>query len=273
MSLASATTMAVSLMVMAVLLIVAMNLDNVATAVENQVEVRAYLADGTQKDAALAIRDKAAAIPGVAKVTYVSKEDALAQLKAQFGDKQGLLEGVEEEGALRDSLAIQATKPELVEGLVAQVRKLPGVSEVVFKKELVSKIFRATSLLRLAGAALAITLGVAMMLIISNTIRLTIIARGAEIGVMKMVGATDSFVRRPFIVEGMVLGFIGSVAAVGLVAAAYSRLVGSLLQAMPYLPILPAMPLLASVGTLVVALGVLIGAAGSLISIHRFLKV
>lgn len=273
MSLASATTMAVSLMVLAVLLILARNLDNVATVVESQVEIRAYLAGGTKQEAALALRDKAAAIPGVAKATFVSKAEALAQLKAQFGDKQGLLEGVEEEGALRDSLAIQAAKPELVEGLVSQVKALPGVAEVVFKKDLVNKIFRATGLLRLAGLALSVTLGLAMMLIISNTIRLTIIARGAEIGIMKMVGATDSFVRRPFIVEGMVLGLIGSVVAVALVAAAYARLVGGLLQAVPFLPLVPAMPLLVDVSALVVALGILIGAAGSLVSIHRFLKV
>ena len=260
-------------MVLAVLLILARNMDHFAGTVENQIEIRAYLAEGMKPEVVQTLRDKAAALPGVAKVTYVSKAEALAQLKKQFGDRAGLLEGVEEEDALRDSLAIQATKPDLVEGLVAQVKALPGVAEVVFKKDLVDKIFRATNLVRAASLALAVTLGLAMMLIISNTIRLTIIARSAEIGVMKMVGATDSFVRRPFILEGMLLGLIGAAVAVGVVTLSYARLAGAILQAMPYLPILPAMPLMAPLGAFVLGLGVLIGAAGSVLSIHRFLRV
>jgi cell division transport system permease protein len=273
MSLASATTMALSLMVVAIFLILARNMEHLATAVEKQVEIKAYVAEGTSPAAVAALKEGLAQLPGVAKVKFVSREEALVQLKVQFGDKRGLLEGVEEQNALRDSFLIQAARPELVDAVVERVRGMAGVAEVIFKRDLVHRIFRTTGLLRLAALSLATVLGLAMALIVSNTIRLTIIARGTEIGIMKLVGATDAFVRRPFVLEGVLLGLVAAAIAGAAVAVGYAQLASGLLTLMPFLPLLPVNPLVWQTCAVVAALGVFIGAVGSSISVRRYLRI
>ncbi len=269
MSVASVSTVAISLLVLAVFLLVAVNLEYAAKVVESQLEIKAYVNEGASSEVIGDLQGKISGLAGVAGVEYVSKAEALDRLRAQLKDRADLLEGVEEMNPLRDSFEIQVVRPEYLRGVAEQVAALSGIANVVYGEELASKIIRLTRALRLAGLGLAVMLAVATVFIISNTIRLTVFARRREIGIMKLVGATDSFIRWPFILEGMFLGLVGSLVSTSVVWRGYAWLVVRVRDTLPFIPVVPGRPVLPGL----TLMGALIGALGSAISLRRFLRV
>lgn len=276
MTAASVSTVGVCLLVLAGTLLVAANLDRVAGAVEGQVQIRVFVAEGTPRERLEALRSELAALEGVKEVRVVTKEEALERLKAQFGDKRGLLEAVEESNPLRDSLEIAVLRPDRVAPVAEAARAREGVAEVAYGQGFVEKLFRVTGLVRAAGLTLVGLLVAATVLIISNTIRLTVFARREEIGIMKLVGATDWFVRWPFVVEGMLMGLLGAVLTAALTWQAYHWAVGRLADLVPFIPLVTAgdaRVLLGDVAVWLFTVGALVGAAGSAVSVRRYLRV
>jgi len=273
MSLASISTVAVSLLVLAVFLLLAVNLEHTALVVESQLEMKAYVDEQASGQVISDLQWKISSLAGVARVEYVSKEEALDRLRAQLKERADLLEGVEEMNPLRDSFEVQVVRPEYLRGVAEQVSALPGIANVVYGEELAGKIIRLTRALRLAGLGMAVMLALATVFIISNTIRLTVFARRREIGIMKLVGATDGFIRWPFILEGMVLGLVGSLLSAAVVWRGYAWLVGRVRDTLPFLPMVPGRPVLPGLTLMLLALGAFIGALGSAISLRRFLRV
>lgn len=275
MSLAAITTVAICLTVLAAVLLLAVNLQFMAAFVEDQVEVVAYFDEELDRAWHASVLDRVRAIEGVAGVTYVSREQALQRLKEQFGEQSYLLEGLDdpETNPLRDSLEISPRSADIAHDVAARVAAVNGIADVTHRQDVVDRLLSITGLIRSIGLALVALLSVATIFVIANTIRLTVFARRDEIAVMKLVGATDGFIRWPFLIEGCLIGLFGAALASVAAWVGYEQLAGNLSRSLPFLPILPGTPLLYNLGQLLLVSGVVIGAIGSSLSVRRFLRI
>ena len=142
-----------------------------------------------------------------------------------------------------------------------------------YGQDVVEHLFDMTRLVRIFGFTLMLLLAGATLFIISNTIRLTVFARRKEIAIMKYVGATDWFIRWPFLLEGVVLGFFGGVLAAIALRSIYGLITAKVYSTLAFLPLIPQYPFVNFIGVVMVVSGMGIGALGSTISLKRFLKV
>ncbi len=273
MSLASVSTVAISLLILSVFAIFGFNLQHLARSVESQVEVAAFLDERFDRANRDALMERVRALPGVAEARYVTREEALERLKRQFGDQKELLAAVEEDNPLRDSVEVRVPDPQRVEAVAAALKGLPGVSKVVYQRETVRRLYRITTALRAVGVFLAVLVGLATLLIISNTIRVSVFARRREIAIMKLVGATDAFVRWPFVLEGALLGLLGALVAAAVAWAGYAWLAAQVAATLPFIPVLPPDPFAWNLARALLLIGALVGAAGSVVSVRRHLRV
>lgn len=273
MSFASISTVAVSLLVLGMFLMIFLNTNNLAQYLESQVQVSVYMQDSATDKELTAVKEKLTKMPGVVKVTQVSKQQALERFKKRLGDQEQLLHSLGKENPFPNSFEVQVDNPERIKVLTPQIGQLPKVETAKFGQEVVEHLFQLTKILRFGGILLVIFLAMATLFIISNTIRLTVFARRKEVIIMKYVGATDWFIRWPFLLEGMTLGFFGAVLASVLINSIYSGLLERIHATLAFLPLLPTSPLLIYVDLFLLIAGTGIGALGSYISLRKFLRV
>lgn len=270
-SIVSVTTVAVCLVLLAVTVLLALNFDAKASELESQVTIKAYLAAGTTQDAITGLKDAIAKVDGVKDVAFVSRDQALQELKGWIQDDT-ILEGVGDMDVLRESFRIHTNAPAQVEGAAKAIQGLQGIEEVDYRQSDVEKLFSVTRAVRTFSLALVALLGLGTIFLVSNTIRITIFARRREIGIMKMVGATDWFIRWPFIVEGTLIGFFGVLIALIAVWGGYWWLSGYTATTLPFLSLIAPLAVLPGVSLLLAAAGLLIGILGSALSLRRFLR-
>lgn len=273
MSFASISTVAVSLLVLGMFLMIFLNTNNLAQYLESQVQVSVYMQDSATEKELASVKEKLAKMPGVVKVTQVSKTQALERFKKRLGDQEQLLHSLGKENPFPNSFEIQVDNPERIKVLTPQIGQLPKVETAKFGQEVVEHLFQLTKILRFGGILLVVFLAMATLFIISNTIRLTVFARRKEVIIMKYVGATDWFIRWPFLLEGMTLGFFGAVLASVLINSIYSGLLERIHATLAFLPLLSPSPLLLYVDLFLLVAGTGIGALGSYISLRKFLRV
>lgn len=273
MSIASASTVAVSLLVLALFVVLALNLSHMGQVLDSQVQIVAYLQAGFDEANQPVLMQQIDAIPGVTSAQFVTKQQALDQLKKEFGDQQDLLASVADHNPLPDSVQIKVAKPAQVAPVAAAVGRIAWVDHADYKQAVVQRLFALTGALRTAGLALVIGLALATVVLIANTIRITVFARREEIAIMKLVGATDAFIRWPFLLEGAVLGLIGATVAAAAVWWGYSNLLMRINADLPFVPILQRQPLLWELSGALLVLGLGLGALGSSVSVRRFLRV
>ena len=273
MSFASISTVAVSLLVLGMFLMIFLNTNNLAQYLESQVQVSVYMQDSATDKELAAVKEKLTKMPGVVKVTQVSKQQALERFKKRLGDQEQLLNSLGKENPFPNSFEVQVDSPERIKVLTPQLSQLPKVETAKFGQEVVEHLFQLTKILRFGGILLVVFLAMATLFIISNTIRLTVFARRKEVIIMKYVGATDWFIRWPFLLEGMTLGFFGAVVAFILINSIYSGLLERIHATLAFLPLLPTSPLLLYVDLFLLVAGTGIGALGSYISLRKFLRV
>ena len=273
MSFASISTVAESLLVLGMFLMIFLNTNNLAQYLESQVQVSVYMQDSATAKELASVKDKLTKMPGVVKVTQVSKQQALERFKKRLGDQQQLLSSLGKENPFPNSFEIQVDSPERIKVLTPQIGQLPKVETAKFGQEVVEHLFQLTKILRFGGIILVVFLAMATLFIISNTIRLTVFARRKEVIIMKYVGATDWFIRWPFLLEGMTLGFCGAVVASLFINSIYSGLLERIHATLAFLPLLPTYPLLLYVDVFLLVAGTGIGALGSYISLRKFLQV
>ena len=273
MSFASISTVAVSLLVLGMFLMIFLNTNNLAQYLESQVQVSVYMQDSATEKELASVKEKLTKMPGVVKVTQVSKQQALERFKKRLGDQEQLLHSLGKENPFPNSFEIQVDNPERIKVLTPQIGQLPKVETAKFGQEVVEHLFQLTKILRFGGILLVVFLAMATLFIISNTIRLTVFARRKEVIIMKYVGATDWFIRWPFLLEGMTLGFFGAVLASVLINSIYSGLLERIHATLAFLPLLPTSPLLIYVDLFLLIAGTGIGALGSYISLRKFLRV
>ncbi|CUH94394.1 putative membrane protein [Propionispora sp. 2/2-37] len=273
MSFASISTVALSLLILGMFLVMVLNLNNMAQALESQVEISVYLQDDLSDLEIREIGTRITKMQGVNQVLFVSKSEAMERFKQRLGDQQGMLAALGDTNPLPDAFEVKVDKPEQVKPVAQAVNELKGVENAKFGQEVVEHVFTLAKMIRIFGLILIVFLALAALFIISNTIRITVFARRREIGIMKYVGATDWFIRWPFLIEGMILGFGGALIAVLLLSQSYGALVSQVYQSLAFLPIIPKYPFITNISLFLLVVGTAIGALGSTISLKKFMKV
>ena len=276
MTFASISAVTVTLLLVGVFTIIMMNLNKVADDIEHDVEIKVLIEIIDDADKAKAAEEKLIKdiqnISGVDEVVYSSKEHELDLLIEDFGEDLSLFE---QSNPLRNVLYVKAKEPQQTAKVAEKIEKLENTYQVVYGEGKVEKLFNFLNTSRNIGLVLILGLLFTAIFLISNTIRITIIARKEEIEIMKLVGATNAFVRIPFVIEGMWLGLLGSIIPMAVVTFVYykfynivqPKLQGELLQ------LVDLTPLLYQVNLLILALGIFIGVWGSFMSVRRFLKI
>ena len=273
MSVASIGTVAVSLFIFGMFLMMVMNMNKLAENMESQVQINVYLLDKVDRQQARDIEKNLKEIEGVESVGFVTKDEAMERFKDRLGDQKTLLDALDETNPLPDSFEVTVTNPDLVKTAAEKMEKLDGVECAKYGQDVMEHLFEITRLLRIFGFTLMLVLAFATLFIISNTIRLTVFARRKEIAIMKYVGATDWFIRWPFVMEGMVLGLFGSIIAAMVLRTAYTAMAEKVYDTLAFFPLIPEQPFLTYITIIVVISGMVVGAIGSAVSIKKFLKV
>lgn len=273
MSFASVTTVALSLLILGMFLIMVLNLNNMASALESQVQISVYLQDGLTDHEMREVGTRITKLPGVVQVNFVGKDEAMSRFKERLGEQQSLLSALGEVNPLPNAFEVKVDKTERVKPTAQAMMQLKGVENAKFGQEVVEQLFALTKMVRIFGVVIMVFLALAALFIISNTIRITVFARRKEIGIMKYVGATDWFIRWPFLLEGMILGFGGALVAVLFLNETYGVLIHQVYESLAFLPLIPQYPFITNISVVLLVTGTVIGALGSTISLRRYMKV
>lgn len=273
MTFASIGTVAVSLFVLGVFLILVLNMNRLAGMLESQVQISVYLEDHLTDREKRQIGYDIESLQGIDSVTYVDRETAKERLKERLGDQKYLLDALSDDNPLPDAFEVTVTTPSVVESAAGAIASMQGVEEAKYGQDVVEHLFDITRLMRIFGFVLMGLLGGATLFIISNTIRLTVFARRKEIAIMKYVGATDWFIRWPFLLEGIVLGCIGGFIAAVALRSFYAAMAAKIYSTLAFFPLMPQYPFMNYVTAAILLAGIVIGAIGSVISLKRFLRV
>jgi len=271
MSVAAVTITVVTLVALGAAFIVAGTLDTLAGGVERRLQVIVYLRDGLRPTEVDGMRARLARLPGVTGVVFISKEAALESFQRRLGGKVDL-RSILTHNPLPASFEVASDSPEHLQAIAAAAGALPNVEHASYGAQMADRLVAITRLVRLGGAALSVGLAIVAMIIIVNTIRLTVLARRTEIEVMRLVGATAWFIRWPFIVEGAVTGALAGVTALVLVSGAYTWLAWATGGSLPFLPMLSPLQVAVELAWKLLLWGALIGIAGSLLALRRFLS-
>ena len=273
MSLASISTVALSLLILGMFLVMVLNLNNMASNLESQVQISVYLQDGLSDKETREVGTRITKLPGVNQVLFIDKEEAMVRFKQRLGEQQSILKALDDNNPLPNAFEVKMDKPEGVKPVAQAIAQFKGVENAKFGQEIVEQLFALTKMVRIFGVVLIGFLAMAALFIISNTIRLTVFARRKEIGIMKYVGATDWFIRWPFLIEGIILGFTGALVAVALINELYGALIQQVYESLAFLPLIPQYPFIIHISVIVVMIGTVIGALGSTISLRKFMQV
>lgn len=273
MSFASITTVAAALFIFGIFMIIIANVNSAVDTVENKVEIKAFLKDDITSLQSREIEKEIKKINGVKSVIYESKDEALKKVTKELGDNKDLTEGLEEDNPFPSSFIIKVYKPSDVSYVSKELSKMDYFEKINDAQEVVNQIIKITNFIKLLSLILMIILGVIAISLIANTIKLTVYARKREISIMKYIGATDWFVRWPFILEGIMLGFLGSLIALGLLAAGYSYGLSMVTTKILFFSFVPIDKIMDLIFLRFCLIGMIIGGFGSFISIRKYLVI
>lgn len=273
MSIASVLTVAIALTLFGAFLLLTMNLDMISHNIETNLEIVTWVkVDAGEEEVSRLGRDLQG-IPGVRHVQFVPKEKGLQKMNEQFGPDHDLVAALGGENPLPDYYIIRVDNVEMVKEVARTIERLDPVEKVDYGENVLDKLLTVLHWVKRIGLGLVIMLGLAGLFLVAITIRLTVYARSEEIGIMKYVGATNWFVRWPFIIEGMILGLVGSVLAAGAIFYGYVLFMERLAVTISFIPFFQDYSLLWRLCGYMVAAGTLLGAIGSFISLGKYLKV
>lgn len=273
MSFAAVCMIVACLLIMGSFSLVAVNLDNMLGDLEAENEFLAYIDETYTEDQAKGLQSQIEAIPNVAEVTFVSRDEALEDFKAGRQDNP-LLNDLDGE-VLRDRYRIHVDDIELLEQTVKQVEQVEGVADTNAAYEIAQGFVTVRNIAAGVAIVLVSILAVVSLFIIANTTKLAFFYRREEIAIMKMCGATNAFIRWPFIVQGMILGLAGAIVAFFLQWGVYELVGKAVIQSngMSLVTILPFTSLIINILPVFCGAGLLIGVVGSVLAIRKFLQV
>lgn len=273
-SAASMATVAATLFILGIFMLIVANINRGIKGVESKLEVQVFLKKDVttiqRNDIDRAIKD----VDGVKSSEYETKAQALSNLKSQLGPKNDdILSGLDKANPLPESFIVKVDKPEIISKVVSKIKDMPGIDEIEDEREIVNKIIAITKTIKWVGIILFGILIVVSVFLISNTIKITVYSRRKEINIMKYIGATDWFIRIPFVIEGMIIGIIGAIVSNVLLYYAYSYVNRKMTVSFAFIKLVDPSYVLG--GTLIYFLlaGIIIGAAGSIMAVRKFLAV
>ena len=271
MSIVAIGIVTVTLTLFGLFLLMVVNLGNLASDVGGRMDIVAYVEDALTSDSAAELQVRISRIPGVEKVDFISKEDAWKNFKEDFTVKLDLSDVIGG-NPLPDTYAIQVRTPDILPKVAEAVARFAEVDEVRYSGKLIDQIQHLIDAVRMGGAVLVMLFFFATLLIEVNTIRLTVLARETDIYIMRLVGATKSFIRWPFVIEGVIIGVLGGLFGTMIVKSSYEAVVLRIQAAVPFLPVVTASNTLTFIYVIVGFTGTFLGLLGGYISVSRILK-
>lgn len=273
MTFAAVISVIASLIILGLFTSIVLNVNNIASQMESKLVLKAFLTDNLSRGDLNNIKTNIDCISGITSVTYESKGQALKEYRQQLGKNAYLLNGFEKDNPLPQSYTIKVSDPKIIKNVANEISKIKGVNEVNYGEDVVDKLIRITSIVKIICAVLMAVLAVVSVVIISNTIKLAVYARRKEINIMKYIGATDWFIRWPFILEGLLLGFIGAVISIAVVGYAYYYFIQSVNRQAFIFNMISYNNMMPEIVRLFILLGCTIGVLGSGLSVRKFLRV
>jgi cell division transport system permease protein len=283
MSLGAVVTIFLSLLLVGVFLVTGVIVNGVVKSVEDKVSIQIFLKDGAASADVNALQQSLLGDPFVAGVQYTSKEQALAQFKQDMKQSPEIIQQLEGnplpaslDVTLKDPRNVQTTVDKIkVDPLFLKVADRPDNPEESLKygQQVVKKLFAFTQVVRWIEIAFVFMLAAISLIFINNTIRLAIYARRKEIAIMRLVGASNWFIRTPFLLEGVLQALIGAGLAILSIALLQAAIMPKLGEALPFLPVNTTGQATAQISLVLVVAGVFIGLLGSGFALRRYLKV
>lgn len=274
MSVASIFAIMAMLLILSIFFILVININTAAQAIQDDYDsIEIYLEDDTTVEEADAIIEDIRKLDGVDDAYYKGKEEAMADFRTRWGENAYLLDSLTE-NPLPNSVVVMIGDLSKAENVADKAGTYDGIEDVKFYKETVDKLLSATRFIQIAAIVVMVFLIIVSVVVVSNTIKLTVLNRSNEISIMKYIGATNWFIRGPFLGEGIIIGIISAGISVGLSALMYSKLVdaiGDQIFSILSVPMVPVGFLTFNFAWIFLSLGVSIGACGSIISMRKFL--
>ena len=283
-ALGSIVTIFLSLLIIGVFLIGGVVVDNIVKSVESKVSITAYIADDAEDADIQSLQNYIEGLDGVASVSFTTKEQALENFTNSMSSNPEIVEQLDGQNPLPASIDVELSEAQEVQGIADQIEanetfaKIcddpddPGES-LKYGQKTVEKLFALTNYIRYVGMALIVLLIFIAFVFINNTIRLSILARRKEIAIMRLVGASNNFIRGPFSMEGALHAVIGAALAIGCLQLLRTFALPRVQSALPWLPIDVAGSIYALIFLVLLAAGLLIGLIGSALAMRRYLKV
>jgi len=273
MSFASVTIIIACLVIMGSFSLLAVNIDALIDKLESENEMLAFVDENLSDKDALALEDAVAAVPNVSKVEFVTREQAMEEFKKGY-ENNALFEDIDAD-VFRDRYVIYLDDISLMEETKTQLEQVDGIADVSAQLEISRGFVTARNIVGAVSLVLIVILFVVSVFIMSNTIKLTTFGRREEIAIMKMVGATNSFIRMPFVIEGLTLGIIGSGLALALEWGIYTLVTDKIMTSITgsYVSVIAFSTLALPVGLVFLGVGIVVGTFGGTIAIRNYLKV
>lgn len=272
-SLASAATVAFTLFLLGAFVLASLNINRGIATLQDKLEVKVYLKDDVTQEQKTAIEDKIKSINEIKTYKYESKEDALEKAKEMFNNDESMIKQFKESNPFPESYSITVKSADYITKISDQLTKLDGVEEVNAGKETVRNFQKTINSVKYVGSVLLLILAGVSVFLIANTTKLTVYSRRKEISIMKHIGATDWFIRWPFIIEGIFIGIIGSGISIGLLFFSYKFLLKVFgLDTMNF-TVVKTSYIYTTMTWEFLLIGLVLGSVGSVLAVRKFLKV
>lgn len=273
-SIASVITVLITFFVLGIFLLVANNINQGIETVQNKVEIKVFLKDDIKLIEQREIEIKLREIEGVKEVIYASKEEEFNNFQQTINENDGLLQGYTlQNNPFSASFTVKLDSPEYASNISEGIKDFEGVEDIGDQQELVDKIIGVVNGIKIVGMGLFIVLVGVSIFLIMNTTKLTVYSRRREVGIMKFVGATDWFIRWPFVIEGMVIGFSGATLACGVLYFAYRGIFTWVASQLVFVNLVPVTYVLTVLSWQFMAGGIIVGGIASVIALRKFLVV
>lgn len=273
MTLAAISAVTMTLLLVGSFVAILFNVNKLATDIENDVSVRVFIDLGAQDSDRENLRSELEKIPNIETITYSTRDEELDKLIGSYGEEFNLFGG--DDNPLHDVFILSTAMPDQTGAVAEAAEKLTFVAKVEYGGTTAEKLFDTISTMRTIGVIIIVGLLLIAIFLISNTIRITIFSRSTEIEIMRLVGAKNSYIRWPFLIEGSFIGLIGSLIPTTILVFLYRFLyqLGTDYLIGSNFALLSPEPFIYYTGLALIAIGVFIGSFGSVISMSRFLKV
>ncbi|ADL51027.1 permease-like cell division protein FtsX [Clostridium cellulovorans] len=272
-TIASILTVALTLVILGCFMVISRTVDKAFVGLQGKLDIQVYLKTDITEAQQSSIKSKIEDIEGIKEITYISKDEAYKKMEEMMGNSKDMLIGLEDADVFPASFSVNVGSTEQLNELKDAVADMDGVESIKEGDDTVGKFesFKKVTMWILLG--LSVVLFAVSLFLIANTIKLTVFSRRREIAIMKNIGATDWFIRWPFLIEGMILGFLGDIISVIILFAGYSVLYNKVSSAVLAGALIEPTYILTNILPIFTLFGIALGAVASIISMRKFLHV